>query len=86
MVRAARPCILYTEDLDAARERAAVTLEELSDRLSEQMNMLSVVAAILLPLGFLTGLLGINIGGFPLSASAWGFVYVVLMLLVGTGL
>ena len=59
----------YLEDLDAARERAAVTQEELVSRLSEQMDnrmyVLSVVAAIFLPLGFLTGLLGINVGGIP---------------------
>ena len=57
----------YIEDLDAARERAAVTQEELVSRLSEQMDnrmyVLSIVAAIFLPLGFLTGLLGINVGG-----------------------
>ncbi len=59
----------YLEDLDAARERAAVTQEELVSRLSEQTNnrmyVLSIVAAIFLPLGFLTGLLGINVGGIP---------------------
>ena len=57
------------EDLDAVRERAAVSQEELLSRLSEQLNqrmyVLSVVAAIFLPLGFLTGLLGINVGGMP---------------------
>lgn len=74
----------YVEDLDAARERAAVTQEELASRLSEQMNarmyVLSVVAAIFLPLGFLTGLLGINVGGIPLADSPWGFIDVVLIL------
>ena len=57
------------EDLDAVRERAAVSQEELLSRLSEQLNqrmyVLSIVAAIFLPLGFLTGLLGINVGGMP---------------------
>jgi zinc transporter len=61
--------IRHIEDLDAVRERAAVTQEELLSRLSDQMNtrmyVLSVVAAIFLPLGFLTGLLGINVGGIP---------------------
>ncbi len=75
----------YVEDLDAARERAAVTQEELSNRLTEQMNtrmyVLSVVAAIFLPLGFLTGLFGINVGGIPLAESPEGFVDIVLMLL-----
>lgn len=74
----------YVEDLDAARERAAVTQEELTNRLSEQMNarmyVLSVVAAVFLPLGFLTGLLGVNVGGIPLADSPWGFVDVVLIL------
>ncbi|WP_237055204.1 zinc transporter ZntB [Microbulbifer sediminum] len=59
----------HIEDIDAVRERAAVTQEELMSRISEQLNsrmyVLSVVAAIFLPLGFLTGLLGVNVGGVP---------------------
>jgi len=78
----------YVEDLDAARERAAVTQEELSNLLSEQLNsrmyVLSVVAAIFLPLGFLTGLLGINVGGIPLAENPLGFWIIgsVLLLIV----
>jgi zinc transporter len=75
----------YVEDLDAARERAAVTQEELGNRLAEQMNarmyVLSIVAGIFLPLGFLTGLFGINVGGIPLADDPWGFVDIVLLLL-----
>ncbi len=74
----------YVEDLDAARERAAVTQEELSSRLSEQMNsrmyVLSIVAGLFLPLGFLTGLLGINVGGIPMAESPLGFISVVVVL------
>lgn len=59
----------YIEDLDAIRERAQIVKDELSnvlaDRLNKNMYMLSIVAAIFLPLGFLTGLLGINVGGIP---------------------
>jgi len=59
----------HVEDLDAARERAAVVHEELASRLSEQMNqrmyVLTIVAALFLPMGFVTGLLGINVGGIP---------------------
>ena len=76
----------YIEDLDAARERAAVTQEELISRLSEQMDnrmyVLSIVAAIFLPLGFLTGLLGINVGGIPGSEYKAAF-FVFCALLVG---
>lgn len=59
----------YIEDLDAIRERAQIVKDELAnalaDRLNKNMYMLSIVAAIFLPLGFLTGLLGINVGGIP---------------------
>ena len=76
----------YLEDLDEARDRAAVTQEELVNRLSEQMNnkmyLLSIVAAIFLPLGFLTGLLGINVGGIPGADSKMGFTFFILLLLV----
>jgi zinc transporter len=76
----------YIEDLDAARERAAVTQEELVSRLSEQMDnrmyVLSIVAAIFLPLGFLTGLLGINVGGIPGAEYKAAFA-IFCILLVG---
>jgi zinc transporter len=76
----------YLEDLDEARDRAAVTQEELLNRLSEQMNskmyILSIVAAIFLPLGFLTGLLGINVGGIPGADSKLGFLLFVMLLAV----
>lgn len=74
----------YVEDLDAARERATLTQEELNNRFSEQLNnrmyVLSLVAGLFLPLGFLTGLLGINVGGIPLSDDPWGFTAVILVL------
>ena len=76
----------YLEDLDEARDRAAVTQEELVNRLSEQMNnkmyLLSIVAAIFLPLGFLTGLLGINVGGIPGADSKLGFTIFILLLFI----
>lgn len=74
----------YIEDLDSARDHAAVTYEELSDRLAEQMNRtmytLSVVAAIFLPLSLLTGLLGINVGGIPGTQSPVAFAIVTVVL------
>lgn len=61
--------IRYVEDLDAIRERAQIVKDELASALADQLNknmyVLSVIAAIFLPLGFLTGLLGINVGGIP---------------------
>lgn len=34
-------------------------------RLNQRMYLLSIVAATFLPLGFFTGLMGINVGGMP---------------------
>ena len=74
----------HIEDLDEARDRAAVTQEQLVNSLAEQMNskmyILSIVAAIFLPLGFLTGLLGINVGGIPGADSKLGFTVFILLL------
>lgn len=74
------------DDMDAARDRASMAQEELNGRLSEQMNqtifMMSIVATIFLPLGLLTGLLGINVGGIPGTQSPWAFVVVCGMLVV----
>ncbi|HPF78270.1 MAG TPA: zinc transporter ZntB [Alphaproteobacteria bacterium] len=59
----------YVEDLDSIRERAQIVKDELSNALSDRLNknlyILSVISAIFLPLGFFTGLMGINIGGMP---------------------
>lgn len=76
----------YVEDLDALRERAAVTNDELSTRLAETMNrrmyVLSLVAGVFLPLGLLTGLLGVNVGGIPGTNNEWGFSIVTAALLI----
>ncbi len=76
----------YVEDLDAVRERAAVIQEEvqsqLSDRLNANMYLLSVVASIFLPLGFITGLFGINVGGMPGVDSDSAFTVVTVSLVV----
>lgn len=59
----------YLEELDATRERAMVIKDDIANQLSEHSNktlyVLAIISAIFLPLAFLTGLLGINIGGMP---------------------
>lgn len=78
--------VRYLEDLDAIRERAQIVKDELSNALADKMNknmyVLSVIAAIFLPLGFLTGMLGINIGGIPGADNPWAF-YIFTGILVG---
>ena len=74
----------FVEDLDSARDRAAVTQDELNSRLSERMNktmyVLPLVAGIFLPLGLLTGLLGINVGGIPGTGNSYAFMAVCVIL------
>ncbi|WP_425101658.1 zinc transporter ZntB [Tropicibacter sp. S64] len=57
------------EDADAMRDRMALVRDELAGQLSERLNrnmyLLSILSALFLPLGFLTGLFGINVGGLP---------------------
>ena len=76
----------YLEDLDLARERAVVLQEELLNELAQQQNtrmyVLSVVAAIFLPLTFVTGLLGMNVGGLPGVDSPLGFLVAVVVMVV----
>jgi zinc transporter len=59
----------FLDDIDISKESAVVLMDELRGRAvaaSERTNYkLTIVAAIFLPLSFLTGLLGINVGGMP---------------------
>lgn len=74
------------EDLDELRDQSMVLREELSgqlsDRLNQNMFVMSVVSVIFLPLGFLTGLFGVNVGGMPGVDDAAAF-YVLCAWLGG---
>lgn len=74
----------YMEELDTLRERAQIVKDELVNSLSDKLNrnlyVLSVISAIFLPLGFLTGLLGVNVGGIPGSDNAEAFLIFCLLL------
>ncbi|OZG74473.1 zinc transporter ZntB [Hahella sp. CCB-MM4] len=76
----------YCEDLDSVRERAQVIKDELNaamnDRLNRNLYLLSIVAAVALPLGILTGLFGINIGGMPGVESPHAFIWFSIALVV----
>ena len=82
--------VRIVEDLDAIRDRLQILKDELSsitaDRMNRNMYLLSVVAALFLPLGFLTGLFGINLAGMPGQNWDMGFwVFVGAMVGVGIG-
>ena len=78
--------IRYIEELDTIRDKLSLIQEELSNTLSDQVNkkmyILSIISAIFLPLTFLTGLLGINIGGIPGSEDENAFYIFSTILLV----
>ena len=46
------------------------------------MYVLSIVTVIFLPLGLITGLLGINVGGIPGAEYKWAFLIVLMILIV----
>lgn len=79
------------EELDAIRDRAQVVhdqlAEERAERLNQRMLILSVAAAIFLPLSLITGLLGINVGGVPGATEPVAFwVVCVVLIAMGAGL
>lgn len=65
------------EELDAARDRAAVAHEEMATRIGEITNrrlyVLSILSAIFLPLGFIADIFGVSVGGVPGRDVSWGF-------------
>lgn len=76
----------HIEGLDTARDRAQLAQEELVNQVSEQQNrrmyVLALVSGVFLPLGFLTGLLGVNLGGIPGADNPHAFIYFLLVLCI----
>ncbi|RXZ65045.1 zinc transporter ZntB [Pelagerythrobacter rhizovicinus] len=73
----------FLDDVDISKESAVVLMDELRARSlagAERTNyLLTIVAAIFLPLTFLTGLLGINVGGMPGADDEAAFWIVVAL-------
>ena len=67
----------YIEELDSVRERATVVQDEVLNRLTERQNrnsyVLTVIAAIMLPLSFVTSLFGVSVGGIPFAEDPNAF-------------
>ncbi|AUG51553.1 CorA family divalent cation transporter [Thalassospira marina] len=77
------------EELDSLRERIQIANDSLmaveTERMNRTMYWLTVIAGLFLPISFVTGLLGVNVGGIPAADNTWGFwgVSIILALLVG---
>ncbi len=83
--------IRYVEDLDLVREKAVVLQEELMNLVAQQQNdrmyVLSIIAAIFLPISFVTGLFGMNVAGLPGIEEPAAFIFVALtMVLMVSGI
>lgn len=82
---------LSAETLQSLTGRLAVLRDHTDAELARQMGRnsyaLSVVAALFLPLGFLTGLFGVNLAGIPGAGSLLAFPILCLSLLgLGAGM
>ena len=80
----------YLEELELTRERVGLVLEaedrRLNVRMSRIMYRFGVLTGIFLPITFITGLLGINVGGVPFADDSYGFAVTCgLMLVIGVG-
>jgi zinc transporter len=78
------------EELELTRERVGLLLETENRRRDLRMNHImfrfAIITCIFLPMSFVTGLLGINLGGIPGSQSPYGFsLACMLLLLLGVG-
>lgn len=86
---AANHLVRLVEDLDAAHERATVAQGEQAAQVSEAQNkrlyVFTIVTIIFLPLSFLTGVFGMNVGGLPWVETPMGFAIVAAMMLALAG-
>lgn len=75
----------FIEDLDSLDNRCYVLQDEVAaitnERINKKMYFISVMATVFLPLSFLTGLLGVNLGGIPGALDDMGFLKFILVLL-----
>ncbi len=85
----------YIQDLAAEAEiaqRAAYRLESRmhdlyaayqmagSDRVEKRLRILTIISATTLPLALITGVLGMNVGGLPGTASPYAFLIVLALM------
>ncbi len=79
----------HLEELELVRERVSLLQEAEHRRVTERMNrtmyLLGIITGFFMPMTFVTGLLGINVGGVPGAEHPYGFL-LVCMLMAGIAL
>ncbi|MCB1333816.1 MAG: zinc transporter ZntB [Roseivivax sp.] len=77
LMEAADRTTRIVEELDAARDRLSAMQDHMDTRQAARFGrnsyILSAIAALFLPLGFLTGLFGVNVAGMPGADSPMAF-------------
>ncbi|MEM8980399.1 MAG: zinc transporter ZntB [Pseudomonadota bacterium] len=81
----------HVEVLDANRERLTIIQDHLdskqNDQLARTSYILSLVAAVFLPLSFITGVFGVNLAGMPGADGTLPFWWMILAcIVIGAGL
>lgn len=80
----------YIEDLDEFRERAQVIQEEISlvinRRLTRSTYIITLAAAVMVPLNLVAGLFGMNVGGIPGKDSPYAFYFIAGLFAAFAGL
>ena len=75
-----------TELVENIRERSTVLYEEAIQNSTEETNqrlfVVAILSAVFLPISFVTGLFGVNLGGIPGSGSPVAFITLVAALAV----
>ena len=56
-----------------------------SDRVEKRIRILTILSMMTLPLGIITGLLGMNVGGLPGTTSPYGFMIVIGLITIILG-
>ncbi len=89
MREAAEELTRAVADSVALNERVKLLQEELAALVNEQTNrtlyILTLVTVLALPINVVAGLMGMNVGGIPLSGHSHGFMTIVSVLLGVTG-
>ncbi|HKJ18060.1 MAG TPA: zinc transporter ZntB [Xanthomonadales bacterium] len=79
----------FIEEMDLIRERALVAQEEALSIIAYEQNarmlVLSIVAAVFLPLAFFTGLMGMNVAGLPGLEYPNAFWIVLALMFAAAG-
>jgi zinc transporter len=75
-------------DMAVLQERIKLLQEEIAGRVAEANNrslfVLTIVTVLALPINIIAGLLGMNVGGIPLSQHPYGFWIVVSIVITFT--